>query len=257
MKSFFTLLISCLFVLTASSQQWKMAGGYNLGIPLHEMNSNINPVHTLQAGVFYQLPGVKRLSLGFETGIGIYAMQRIDQTFTFDNTTSVVPVSYNSNVLNANLQARYSFADDDKLVIPYFNIKGGVYNFFSNIYVEDPHDGGCAALQRENIIKDATLAWTAGAGVQINTAVFAKRKFRRNVMIDISANTVRGGRIDYINTKNLIDAQTINDPSSKPLDVQFINASTQNIHEHTVAQVYNSPLRLLEVRVGILVNIER
>ena len=214
----------------------------------------------MEAGAFYQLDGnLKRMSVGIEAGIGIYAMQRIDQTFTFDNsTTAVVPVNYNSNASNINALVRYDLADQDKFVIPYLTAKGGVYNFFSNIYIENPHDAsGCEALQRENIIKDATLAWGAGAGVQLNTAIFAKRKFRRNVKLDISANMVRGGNLKYINTKNLLDAQGINDPESKPLQVQFINASTQNIHEHTVAQVYNSPLRLLEVRIGVVVDIVR
>ena len=50
-------------------------------------------------------------------------------------------------------------------------------------------------------------------------------------------------------SKNL----TIVDPGAKPLNVQFINASTQAIHEHTVAQVYISPLRMLEFRAGVVV----
>jgi len=259
MKSTFTLLFITVFISTTSAQDWKLIGGYNLAIPQGHMNDNINPAHSMQAGALYKLKGpLKRLSVGFDAGIGIYAMKRIDQTFTFDNNfTSIVPVNYNSNILNANINARYNLAGDEKLFIPYITIKGGVYNFFSTIYVEDPQDGGCHALQRDNIIKDATLAWTGGAGLQINTSVFSKRKFRRNVMIDISVNSVRGGRIDYINTTDLVDAQTLNNPGSKPLQVRFVNASTQNIHEHTVAQVHNSPLRMIEIRLGIVVNIER
>ena len=74
-------------------------------------------------------------------------------------------------------------------------------------------------------------------------------------MIDISANTIHGGTISYINTKHLMDAQDIRTPEEKPLNVQFINASTQSIHEHTVAQVYTSPLRMLEFRAGITVKL--
>ena len=44
-------------------------------------------------------------------------------------------------------------------------------------------------------------------------------------------------------------------PDEKPLNVQFINDSTQSIHEHTVAQVYTSPLRMLEFRAGITVKL--
>jgi hypothetical protein len=70
-------------------------------------------------------------------------------------------------------------------------------------------------------------------------------------MIDISANTIRGGEISYINTKHLMDPQNMTDPDGKPLNVEFINVSTQSIHEHTVAQVYDSPLRMLEFKAGI------
>jgi hypothetical protein len=40
-------------------------------------------------------------------------------------------------------------------------------------------------------------------------------------MIDISANTIQGGDISYINTKHLMDAPRTIDPDGKPLNVQF------------------------------------
>jgi hypothetical protein len=255
MKFISTLLLTAFF-LSANSQQWKIISSYSLGIPRQEMSKNIPPAHSLQAGVLYQLPGaLKQLSAGLELGIGIYANKRIEQTFQFDNnTSSVVPVNYNSNVFNASLQARLNLLSDKNNVIPYINAKGGLYNFFSNIYLEDPKDPvGCHALEQKNIINDNTMYWSAGGGLQIDPVIFSKRKHSGRVMIDISANTIHGGTIDYINTKHLIDAQTVTDPAGKPLNVQFVNASTQAIHEHTVAQVYTSPLRLLEFRAEVTV----
>ena len=253
MKFISTLLFGFLF-FSANSQQWKFTSSYSLGLPRQEMGKNIQPVHSLQTGVLYQLPGeLKRLSAGLEFGIGIYAHERIDQTFQFDNNTStVLPVDYSSNVFNANLQARFDLLSDKNFIIPYINAKGGLYNFYSSIYIGDPEDdGGCHALEQENIINDKTMYWSAGGGLQINPTIFSKNKRSTKVMIDISANTIRGGEINYINTKHLMDAQTMNDPDGKPLEVQFINVSTQSIHEHTVAQVYTSPLRILEFRAGI------
>jgi hypothetical protein len=253
-----TLFLVSFISLSAKSQQWKLTSSYSLGIPQQEMKKNIPPAHSLQAGVLYQLPGpLKQLSVGIELGIGMYADKRIKQTFQFDNNTAaVVPVNYTSNVFNANMQARLNLLSDKNYVIPYINAKGGLYNFFSNVYIEDPQDAeGCHALDRENIINDKTIYWSAGGGLQIDLAIFSKHKRSGRVMIDISANTIHGGTIDYINTKHLIDAQTISDPEGKPLNVQFINASTQAIHEHTVAQVYTSPLRMLEFRAGVTVNL--
>ena len=255
MKFIFTLLFGFLF-FSANAQQWKFNTGYSLGLPRAEMGQNIQPVHSLQSGVLYQFPGkLKSLSVGLEFGIGIYAHERIDQTFQFDaNTTSVVPVDYSSNAFNANLQARVNLLSDKNFIIPYINAKGGLYSFYSSIFVGDPEDAdGCHALEQENLISDKTMYWSAGGGLQINTGVFSKTKRHSQVMIDLSANTIRGGTLSYINTKHLMDAQTMNDPDGKPLDVQFLNVNTQSIHEHTVAQVYTSSLRMLEFRAGITV----
>ena len=257
MKFISTLLLGFLF-FSANSQQWKFTTSYSLGIPRQEMSKNIQPAHSLQTGILYQFPGqLNRLSAGLEFGIGIYAHERIDQTFQFDNNTStVLPVDYSSNVFNANLQARFNLLSDKNFIIPYINAKGGLYNFYSSIYIGDPEDdGGCHALEQENIMNDKTMYWSAGGGLQINPTLFSKNKRITKVMIDISANTIRGGEINYINTKHLMDAQSMNDPDGKPLEVKFINVSTQAIHEHTVAQVYTSPLRILEFRAGITLSL--
>ncbi|HKC36972.1 MAG TPA: hypothetical protein VKB95_12950 [Chitinophagaceae bacterium] len=254
MKFTSTLLLSFLF-FSANSQQWKLTSSYSLGIPRQDMGKNIQPAHSLQAGVLYQLPGaLKQLSAGLELGLGMYANKTIDQTFQFDNTSTILPVDYSSNVFNANIQARLNLLSDKNFIIPYINAKGGLYNFYSSVYIGDPTDGGgCHALEQENIINDKTMYWSAGGGLQINPVIFSKNRHSGKVMIDISANTIQGGTLNYINTKHLMDPQDITDPDGKPLNVEFINVSTQSIHEHTVAQVYTSPLRMLEFRAGITV----
>ena len=257
MRFIFTLLFGFLF-FSANSQQWKFSSSYSLGIPRQEMGKNIQPAHSMQTGVLYQFPGeLKRLSVGVEFGIGIYAHETIDQTFQFDNNTAtVLPVDYSSNVFNTNIQARFNLLSDKNLIIPYINAKGGLYNFYSSIYIGDPEDAnGCHALEQENIINDKTMYWSAGGGLQINPTIFSKNKQASSVMIDISANTIRGGTLNYINTKHLMDPPGTTDPDGKPLDVQFINASTQAIHEHTVAQVYTSALRMLEFRAGVTISL--
>jgi len=254
MKFISTLLLVCL-AFSANSQQWKLTTGYSLGIPRQDLSKNIQPVHSMQTGVLYQLPGeLKRLSVGLDIGIGIYAHETIDQTFQFDNSTStVLPVDYSSNAFNVNLQARFNLLSEKNFIIPYINAKGGLYNFYSSIYIGDPEDiDGCHALEQENIINDKTMYWSAGGGLQINPTIFSKNKRSSRLMIDISANTIQGGEISYINTKHLMDAPATSDPDGKPLNVQFINASTQSIHEHKVAEVYTSPLKILEFRVGIM-----
>ena len=33
--------------------------------------------------------------------------------------------------------------------------------------------------------------------------------------------------------------------------MQFVNVATQTIHEHQLAEVYTSPLQLLEFKIGV------
>ena len=57
----------------------------------------------------------------------------------------------------------------------------------------------------------------------------------------------------YIEGKLTIPAQEVPEPGGKQLTARFVNAGTNRIHEHSVAQVYNSPLRFFEIRAGITV----
>jgi hypothetical protein len=256
MKYTSTLLFLCFTCFTASSQQWKFTGHYSLNLPQQQMGKNIQAAHSIQAAVLYSLPrGLKNFSIGAELGIGKYAHKKVDQTFEFEGMTTVVPVNYNSNLFNANIQARFNLWDERKtLVVPYLVARGGLYSLYSNVVIEDPENpDGCTALDRDNIINDKAMYWSAGGGFQIDPDLFRKNKRHGRLKIDISAQTIRGGSIDYINTKHLMDAQDVPEPGAKSVTARFINASTQHIHEHSVAQVYTSPLRFFEIRAGISV----
>ena len=78
-------------------------------------------------------------------------------------------------------------------------------------------------------------------------------------MIDISVNKIKGGKLNYINTRNIQSAMHTDpnnpvptDGKGQPLNIQFININTQTIHEHQVAELYNSPLRMIDIRIGML-----
>ena len=265
MKFISTLLLTSFLFYSAAGQNWKLIGNYSLGIPQQQMAKNIQPAHSLQSGILYQFGGkLTQLSLGVGLGVGSYANKRIDQTFQFDNNTaSVVPVNYSSNTFDVNFQTRFDLLKGNYLIIPYVNAKGGMYNFFSTIYIDDPNDaGGCHALEQKTLMNDNTLYWSAGGGIQIDPKIFMKscdksnsKKGKSNLMIDLGANVIHGGTMNYINTKHLVDAQTMTDSEGKPLQVQFINASSQQIHEHTVAQVYTSSLRMIEFTLGVTIQL--
>ncbi|HEV7779730.1 MAG TPA: hypothetical protein VGO58_00610 [Chitinophagaceae bacterium] len=251
MKYIYSLLL-ILAGYTASAQIYFNAG-YSYSSPQQEMAKNINGLHSLSTGFMYRFPGkLSRIQAGIDLSWGMYADEQKKQTFNFGGGFSTETwVNYTSNVAQVRATARV-FLLEDKQVMPYISGKAGYTNFYSNVYIEDPHDpNGCKALDQDNIIKDGIFSVAYGGGLQFDWRLFGSRKQAGRRYIDISVNNIRGGKISYINTKKLIDAN--NPPvgsNGKPLTVRFINASTQEIHEHQVAEVYTTSLRMLEFKIS-------
>jgi hypothetical protein len=255
-----SLLLLASFVC---SSQPHMSLGYSYGMPTQEMNENINGLHSFTMGYLHQLKGkMSWLMIGPEFSWGSYANERKMQTFNFPNGggSTETWVYYSSNALQGSMTARVLLAKKDKNVIPYLNGKLGYAHFYSSIYIEDPHDEeGCKPLDQENLIGDGTWMGGYGAGIQLNLAIFSENKKLRGSWIDLGVNVIRGGCLEYINTKKLIDASAAPDPNSdgKAVKVKFINATTQEIHEHQVAEVFKTPLSALEFKASFIFSLDQ
>lgn len=252
MKIVSTMLL--LFSCSLLRAQSYMTIGYSLGSPQQEMNKNINHLHSLTAGIQFTIPGFDdRLQLGADLGWGTYANTSKEQTFTFrDGSSTTTQVNYSSNVLQGGVNARV-FLLKNKGITPYVSGKAGYASFYSNIFIEDPHDAGaCRPLDQKNIIRDGTIFGGYGGGLQIDWSVFNPKSHKKRGFIDIRVLNTRGGKVNYINTKKLIDASSPPPAgeNGKALNVKFVNATTNEIHEHQVAQVYTTPMRMLECRVS-------
>ena len=264
MKLFYTLSFIA-FLSTPASAQMYMGGNYSLGIPQQEMAENIQPSHGLNVNFLYRLPDkLNRLSVGLETGLGFYAYETKQQDLRFpDGSGTTTDVTYSSNIFNIGVQSRANLFSQAKWN-PYIMGKAGFTKFFSNITIGDPDDpDDCKPLDKRNLIGDNTMYVAYGGGLNIDFAAFSKKMKMGLGMVDISVTNVRGGKLDYINTKNIkehvhVDPNAPPPPPTKaePVNVRFINVSTQQVHEHQVAEVYNSPLRMLTVQVGVLLNLE-
>lgn len=252
MKIISPLLLVC-YCSSLFSQSY-MTIGYAAGVPQQLMKENINPLHSLAAGIHFTIPGLgKRLQLGAEGAWGMYAATSKEQTFQFSNGTSTrTMVLYNSNVLQGSLNARWMLLKN-KGITPYLAGKAGYASFYSTIFIEDPHDpNGCRALDQRTLLKDGTLMTGYGGGLQIDWSVFDRRSEKQRGFIDLRVQNIRGSSINYINTKKLIDASAPPPPGddNKPVNIKFINATTNEIHEHQVAEVYNTPLRMMEIKLS-------
>ena len=230
---------------------------YMLGVPLQTMAKHIQPAHQAVFSGNFRLP-VKshpQFWAGFELGLGNYANKTIEQTFKFgDGTTTLTDVRYTSNLTYANAVFRYDIPFKGR-VVPYVKLTGGGTTFFTSIFIEDPKNpDGCEALDKDLALKDFAMTYSYGGGFRIN--VSRKKDSHHSYLLDFGVGNTRGGTIDYLNVKDLgeLDHSNMGGTSDgKPLITKFININTQNIHEHQLAEVFSSPIRLLQINLGLVI----
>lgn len=244
------LLLSCLLLFSLSIfAQFELTGGYSAAIPQGKMKDYINVTHSFSFKGAYRLPVNPKVWVGVDGTIGTYAQKTERQTYQFTNgAITETNVRFSSNVVNIHPVIGYDLVKDGKIV-PYVTAKVGATNFYSSIYIEDPHDAdGCRPLQNRNVFGDVTFSYGAGAGFRLDGQQLFKSR-SNNWALDLSVNYLTGGTLDYINVRHLQDNAT---PNPKEFKVQFVNVTTNEIHEHKVAQVYTSKLRQLDIRLSFV-----
>ena len=252
MKS--ALLLPLLLLAGISQAQIEMGMHYFVSAPLGAMGQNIQPVHNFGMTGYYRLKAAdRRVYAGADISFGQYAYVSQDATFISENgSATTTTVDFSSNVRNYHAVAGYDFAKNTAIV-PYITVKAGVSNFSTNIVIEDPDDHhSCHPLDERNVFCDATFSGGAGAGVKIDASSFFKNWDKGSWWFDFSANYLSGGSIDYVNVKHLSPEKKSPTRNTKDVYVEFVDITTEEIHEHPVAPVYSSTLKFLDFKVGMV-----
>jgi hypothetical protein len=254
MKTFYIFVF--VFITMSLQAQFRTGISYVLGVPLSKMADNINPIHQVNVSGGYTPASFKWITFGAELGAGNYANKRVLTTFNFGNgNPTETYVNYSSNTISTNANFAINFTKD-KLFTPYVIVKTGYSKFFSNIFVEDPKDiDGCKALEKKSIIKDKTTTLSYGGGFRYEVGNKSKSKKGVRQFIEFQIAKVKGGDVDYINTRNLLEphhtnSSNTNSNGGKSVAMSFINVQSNVIHNHYVAEMYTTPLRLVEIKLG-------
>jgi hypothetical protein len=256
------LLLCCLFTVTGFTgfAQFRLSTGYNLSLGLQEMGKHLSPVHGLYVSGMMPLKGInKRLQLGLETGYGIYANINRKETYQFiDGSTTRANVNFSSSTVGVNSLLRYSFKEK-KGIAPYVSVRGGYHYFFTSVYVDDPSSlDDCVALEKDNIFSDHTFSAAVGTGLQIDLGRIVRPINYGKYYIDLGAHYVRGGTISFLNVNHMHDhapTPVAGDKDPNAYYLKFINVTSQRIHEHKVAEIHTTPLRMLDIRLSFLVRL--
>jgi hypothetical protein len=229
-----------------TTQELVVGFGYELGLPGGEMRKGMRSLHSMKLTAAFPLKSVcENMEAGIDLGYGLYGMKTINMNYNFSGNYVNTDVIHNSSVAQAAMTATYLFGRNNKLV-PYVTAKAGYAGLFSTFQVEDPRDASsCRVVEHKSISSDGTGYWGYGAGLRIRQGT----KYVSN-FIDVSIQRTRGGSVKYVNVSRL---HHLTDPyvvsGGTPVKFEFVNGSTQQVHEHTVAELYRSPLRLLQVSV--------
>jgi hypothetical protein len=254
MQKIYLLLPLLIAAIFAEAQRNEFGFGYQLSKPQGNMKNGWDAGHGIQMQYHRYLRDVKGLGFGVNFGYGNYAWERNPQQYRFPNgsvtnTTAVL----SSSLVSAGASVKIvPFVN--KRFSPFAEIQAGIFGMVSSIYIEDPADPlGCRALENRNLVSSSTFYQAAGIGVQWQPG---KSSSGSRHLIELSIKGVRGGDMEYANMKHVYDqhSQTsVQNPrqgsGERPLVVRFVNVQTNEQHDHSVAEIYNHPLRMVQLNL--------
>lgn len=264
-KNLLALSVFLFVQISANAQKWEYGYGLHYQSPQGSMAHNINGATGVSFQAGYHLPVLKnKLSVNADFGSGRYGKQRVEQTFQSDAVQT--PTNFMVNYINfanyTHLNLRYEMVSKG-IVIPYVQMIGGRQTLGTRVRINEYDEGfggdGCEPLENDVTFRKRTMVWGYGGGVLVNLTSNKQRRCSENdILINFSVSQIRGGSMDYVNVKQLEQVQSTPEPdeTGKAFTIPFININTNNIHNHTVARVYNSPLQQLQFRLGVIFRIE-
>jgi opacity protein-like surface antigen len=252
MKHVFTLLLIS-FVI-ASQAQVQMGFDYVNSTPQGTLGQNIQPVHSFAMGGNFRLKANPQFYLGAELALGSYAHKTQEQTLISpeDGFETHTDVHFSSNIHNYHAVLGYDLTKGT-MVIPYVTVKTGVSRFNTNISIADPTDeDSCHPLEEESVFNDVAFSAGAGAGLKIDASTIFRRPCKGSWWFDFSANYLWGSSLDYINVKYLSPDEPGPNNFTREVGAEFVHITSHHTHEHQIAQVYTSNIRLLDFKIGIV-----
>lgn len=229
--------------------------GYEFGLPVGRMATGMSPVHSLKMSSLLPINFITaNLQMGVDVAYGLYGVRTFDINYRQNGNYINTSVMYNSDVAQGGVVANYLFFKKSK-IRPYLSARMGYVSLSSSFSIQDPTDiDACRVLESKTIQSDGTLYWGYGFGLSWN---IGKISSTSRHFIDFSVTKMGGNALDYVNVNYLHNHNSVQPLSSgaKPLNVTFVNANTQNTHDHRIAELYNNPLNILQLKIGYVVHL--
>jgi len=243
---------------SVSATRFDLTTYYTYSRPQERMGAFIRQAHGLQLQGLYLIPKTP-FAVGADMGYNLYGMQTTRQTYQFsDGSSTETNVHVSNGFFTFNLVGRADLFKSGPL-IPYVMGKVGYNYYLTDLNIENPDDPyGCKPLENTALLKDGAFSTTVGAGLRWDLGSVFKNAGKERFFADFSTHYTTGGSVSYMNVNIPADPNPVahQHQSTATADgvssytAQFINPSTQVIHEHHVGDVYESPIQLLEFKLG-------
>lgn len=258
-------LIALLFSSIAFGQyNWHLGTSIATAIP----NKNLAPKMSTNVGWGFQFGyrPIHRLPIALEwqSVFGSYGMRTLTQTYQFtDGTQTITDVNYYSGMKFHTIGTRIQIGNDYRLIRGFVTPQLGWAKSKSRIYIEDPNDtDGCEALDQETVHRYRGGMYGGEIGMEVDLHLFGKNAIEENThFLFVSANYMRSFKdFEYINIKYMHDhthgylpdggaTLSVNE-DGRDVNARFINVTTQEIHEHKIAEVYKTGLEYWGFKIG-------
>lgn len=235
-------------------------------------NKSIMPKMSTNAGLGLQFAykPIQRVPmlLEFKASAGMYSSRTLQQTYVFDSLSSTTTdVTYSSKMNRISFGTKFYLVNDYRTVRPFITPQVGMAFMRSKIRVADPMDeDDCQPLERKTTQRSSGFTYGAEAGVEVQldhllglSNEASKHRLYASVTFMNSFN-----RFEYVNVKYMQDHDhaamtggtggTTASDDGRDINAQFINVSTNSIHEHKIAELYKTNLQFWGFNIGYTFN---
>jgi hypothetical protein len=257
--------------LSFAQQRWQIGSYLTFDIPNHTVMPKMSTNFGIGIQTAYRPIQRIPVMLEFKASTGAYSSRTLQQTYVFDSTSSTTTdVTYGSHMNRLNLGTKIYLVHDYRTIRPFITPQIGVSFMKSKIVIADPADeDDCKALDRKTTQRYSGFTYGAEAGVEVAINRLFKNagsngddnrhRLYASVTFMNSFNS-----FEYVNVKYMKDhdhaamsgggSPAPSEDGNRDLNGSFINVSTNQIHEHKIAELYRTNLQFWGINIGYTFN---
>lgn len=218
---------------------------------------------SMAAGFGMKLSQNCPIYLELKGSLGSYAAQTLEQTYIFENGDKTeTDVTYISKMSKMMFGAKYVVGNDYQRTRLYVTPQIGYASMRSTIRVADPEDeDDCQPLEKKTTQRDVGAIYGGEIGMEIAlNGLFKGPQDEYKHRLLLAFSFARGfAPFEYVNVKYM-ESGTLEEHNSldhtngtRDINAQFINVSTNSIHEHKISELYRTNYAMWGIQVGYIV----